>query len=50
MLNSRFMCKEYGDRSTDDLLGDPFKFALNTFIRRVGTQHENEGQKNGKEK
>ena len=42
VLNAHFMCKEYGSRPTDDLLGDSFEFALNNFVRHVGTQYENE--------
>ena len=42
VLNAHFMCKEYGGRPSDDLLGDALEFSLNSFVRSVGVAYENE--------
>ena len=50
MLNAHFLCKDYGGRPSDDLLGDSFEFSLNTFVRRVGVAYENEQYEERKRK
>ena len=48
VLNAHFMCKDYGGRPADDLapdIDDPnFRFSLNSFVRRIGNEHEHEEQ------
>ena len=50
VLNAHFMCKEYGSRPADDLLGDSFEFALNNFVRRVRHTIRERGSRETKEK
>lgn len=50
VLSAHFMCKEYGGRPADDVLGDPFKFAVNNLVGCIGTQYENEEAEKRKKK